>query len=248
MEERNEVIVAGRERIALWHRVQKTEPAAHVVVMHGAGQSSSARYEPLCAQLALHDISSTRFDFSGHGLSSANTAGSLKKRLFEARHVLEHLPAYVAGGAVPVYLLASSMSGEIAIRLSCSAANDGDVAVSGMMLIAPAVYSHKVFDIDFGPAFTAILRTNESWNSALALSLLRRRHAPILLIRPGQDLVIPSAVTDAIIESGMLGGNVEEIVIPDASHALIAATTTNARLLAQLVQHCCRFMSRTTPG
>jgi alpha-beta hydrolase superfamily lysophospholipase len=247
MNETQEVVIAGNEHVAVWHRASRKPSVAHVLVMHGAGQSSSERYAPLCAQFAEHGVSTTRMDFSGHGHSSANTVGSLKKRLFEARQVLQRLPAYVAEDAAPVYVLSSSMSGEITIRLACDTANDSGVAVSGMILVAPAVYAEEAFDIDFGPAFTAVLRREGSWRSALTLSLLRQPHVPLLLIRPGLDTVIPPAVTDAIIENGTVGGNVEEIVFPDAGHALATETTTNVELLMQVARDCCRFMNRARP-
>src|SRR5450830_1493258 len=133
--------------------------------LHGAGQSDRQRQRLLREDLAHAGCGSVALDFSGHGESSANSPGSLKKRLQQAQAVLAHTDA---GGTIHT-VVGTSMSGEIALRLACDMGSRIDHAV----LIVGAIYDRAAFSTPFGPEFSRIIRQPQSWRDAETLELIR---------------------------------------------------------------------------
>jgi alpha-beta hydrolase superfamily lysophospholipase len=217
-------VAVNGEELACW-RLDSSAPSAHLLVLHGAGQGSAERYRAICTELAKQGISSTRFDFSGHGESSAHLPNSLAKRLAEALHMLRH-----ECGEQPLYILAASMSGEIAVRLADLLPD----VVRGLVLIAPAVYAEEAWTVPFGPDFSAVIRRDQSWRSSYALSVLGRKHPPVLLLTPLDDAVIPHAVTEAILEQGAAGGLISQLELRDTGHAVGVEAAVKPHLMQML--------------
>jgi pimeloyl-ACP methyl ester carboxylesterase len=199
-----------------------TANAPGVLFLHGAGQSHRQRQRPLREDLAAQGLGSVAFDFSGHGDSSANTPGSLKKRLREAEQVRQHVdPQHrihtVAG---------TSMSGEIAIRLACSDAGDIDHVV----LMVGAIYDRAAFALPFGPGFSAAIRRPGSWRDAETLELIRGYRGGLTIIRTLDDAVIPFDVADLLVEAAQSARFRRLIDLPGVDHRLSEKLAQDAGL------------------
>jgi uncharacterized protein len=182
--------------------------------LHGAGQSHRQRLRLLREELLQHDVGSAAFDFSGHGDSSANQPGSLQKRLQQAQQVLHHLDDN--HGLQPDTLVATSMSGEIAIRLANTSAN----RIDHMVLMVGAIYTRNAFTLPFGPDFSAAIRQPYSWREAETLEMMSDYRGGLTLIRTLDDTVIPFEVADLLAQAARSARFVRRIDIPDVDHRL----------------------------
>jgi pimeloyl-ACP methyl ester carboxylesterase len=96
-----------------------------ILVLHGAGNAEQSRLAHLCEAFAKLGHTSVSFDFSGHGKSTAITAGSLQKRVIEAEQVANQ---YITSD---FYIAAFSMSGHVAVHLTKI------LRVKGLLLFSP---------------------------------------------------------------------------------------------------------------
>jgi pimeloyl-ACP methyl ester carboxylesterase len=220
MNERRFELTVDDETIA--GDILSTTDAPCLLFLHGAGQSHRQRQRPLREDLAGLGFGSIAFDFSGHGESSANTPGSLQKRLHQAEQVRQHLdPEHhihtVAG---------TSMSGEIAIRLACNEASDIDHVV----LMVGAIYDSAAFALPFGPAFSAALRRPDSWRDAETLELIRSYRGGLTIIRALDDAVIPYDVADLLMEAAQSARFRRLIDLPGVDHRLSEKIAQDAGL------------------
>jgi len=196
--------------------------APGVLFLHGAGQSHRQRQRILREELAMLGLGSIAFDFSGHGESSANTPGSLQKRLRQAEQVLqrfdpEHHIHTVAG---------ASMSGEIAIRLACKDAS----GIDHVVLMVGAIYDRMAFTLPFGPAFSAALRRPGSWRDAETLELIRSYRGGLTIIRALDDAVIPHEVADLLMDAAQSARFRRLIDLPGVDHRLSEKIAQDAAL------------------
>jgi len=196
--------------------------APGVLFLHGAGQSHRQRQRPLREVLAAHGIDSIAFDFSGHGDSSANSPGSLKKRLHQAEQVRQHVdPQHHIHTVV-----GTSMSGEIAIRLACSGAS----GVDHVVLMVGAIYDRAAFSLPFGPEFSAAIRRPASWRDAETLELIRSYRGGLTIIRAVDDAVIPYGVADLLVEAAQSARFRQLIDLPGVDHRLSEKIAQDAGL------------------
>lgn len=186
----------------------------HALFLHGAGQSHRQRQRLLREALVQHGVGSAAFDFSGHGDSSANQPGSLQKRLQQAQQVLQHLDHH--HDQHPDTLVATSMSGEIAIRLAHATAN----RIEHMVLMVGAIYSRTAFALPFGPDFSAAIRQPYSWREAETLEMMADYRGGLTLIRTLEDAVIPFEVADLLAQAARRARFVRRIDIPGVDHRL----------------------------
>lgn len=164
-----------------------------LLFLHGAGQSDRRRQQSLRDELTLYGCGSIAFDFSGHGDSSAHRPGSLHKRLREAECVLH---CAVAGQAVHT-VVATSMSGEIAIRLACRPEN----GITHLVILVGAIYDRDAFRLPFGPEFSAVIRQPQSWRNADTLEMIRHYRGKLSIVRALDDTVIPAEIADLLIQA-----------------------------------------------
>lgn len=202
-------IEAGAETLAA-DRIDAGNGAS-CLLLHGAGTSHRARWLALRQALAARGVGSIAIDFSGHGESSARTPNSLAKRLREARAALAHLD-----GTAPRAVIGISMSGEIAVRLAADPRNQ----IGRLLTLVGAAYDPAAFELPFGPAFTAVLRTPGSWRASLAFDLIGGFRGRLTLVRGAEDAVIPPGIADTLAERAGLAERVEVIDLPDTGHLL----------------------------
>jgi len=194
----------------------------HALFLHGAGQSDRLRQRLLREELAQYGFGSVALDFSGHGESSANSPGSLKKRLQQAQAVLAHTDA---GGTIHT-VVGTSMSGEIALRLACGMGSRIDHAV----LIVGAIYGRAAFSTPFGPEFSSIIRQPQSWRDAETLELIRDYRGGLTLIRALEDAVIPHDVAD-LLEQAAVSARFRRIIdLPETDHRVSEKMANDAAL------------------
>jgi pimeloyl-ACP methyl ester carboxylesterase len=186
---------------------------AQALFLHGAGYSHRQRQRLLREELVQHGVGSAAFDFSGHGDSSANQPGSLQKRLQQAQQVLQHLSH---DGLQLDTLVATSMSGEIAIRLAHATAN----RIAHMVLMVGAIYNRTAFTLPFGPDFSAAIRQPYSWREAETLEMIADYRGGLTLIRTLEDAVIPFEVADLLAQAARNALFVRRIDIPGVDHRL----------------------------
>ena len=111
---------------------------AHFVWLGGyRSDMTGTKAAELAALAARLGTGCVRFDYSGHGASGgAFTDGTISRWLEESLSVIDH--AVKTLGTRRVVLVGSSMGGWIALRAVAELARRSDVAVAGIVLIAPA--------------------------------------------------------------------------------------------------------------
>ncbi|AOF90329.1 alpha/beta hydrolase [Sinorhizobium sp. RAC02] len=111
---------------------------AHVVWLGGyRSDMTGTKAIELAALAARLGTACVRFDYSGHGASGgAFVDGTISRWLEESLAVIDR--AAKALGTRRVVLVGSSMGGWIALRAVAELAKRRDVAVAGLVLIAPA--------------------------------------------------------------------------------------------------------------
>ncbi|MGW2049922.1 alpha/beta hydrolase [Streptomyces sp. NPDC001858] len=186
------------------------------VVLHGAGTSSTERLLPLVREFVTLDCRGVALDFSGHGESTGKLRElSLRRRFEQAVAVIN---AY-AGADGPLVLVGFSMSGQTVADL---VRHYGD-RVAALGLCAPAVYAAEAWDVPFGDGngrFSEIIRQPDSWRQAPALQMLRAYEGRAVLVVPGTDAVIPSAVTEAVQDALAARAQYTRFDLTDAQHQL----------------------------
>ncbi|MFF9766387.1 alpha/beta hydrolase [Streptomyces sp. NPDC014636] len=195
-----------------------TGPAgrATAVLLHGAGNGSKERLLPFLTDFAAQGCRALAFDFSGHGDSTGALAElSLRRRYEQAVAVLDaHAPA-----DDPLVLVGFSMSGQTVADL----VRHYGRRVAAVGLCAPAVYAPEAWEVPFGTGegrFSELIRTPDSWRRSPALEALRSYEGRAVLAVPGNDTVIPPAVTEAVQEALSARGRPTRFELPEADHFL----------------------------
>lgn len=111
---------------------------AHLVWLGGyRSDMSGTKAVELAALAGRIGTACIRFDYSGHGVSGgAFVDGTISRWLEESLAVIEH--AVKTLGTRRVVLVGSSMGGWIALRAVAELAKRKDIAIAGLVLIAPA--------------------------------------------------------------------------------------------------------------
>ncbi|MCA1327111.1 alpha/beta fold hydrolase [Herbaspirillum sp. alder98] len=198
------------------------------LVLHGAGQSSRQRQQPLRQTLADLGCASAALDFSGHGASTSHQPASLEKRLEQAQALLDHATTG------PRTVVGVSMGGEIALRLACRAQNQ----ITHVVTIVGAIYDGSAFALPFGPAFSAALRRHESWRDAEVLQLLATYTGRLTLVRALDDAVIPYDVADLVRDHARASRHCCIVDLPSVDHRISERCANDHALrhwLAQLI-------------
>lgn len=190
--------------------------AATAVALHGAGNGSKERLLPLLGEFAARGCRTLALDFSGHGESTGDPRElSLRRRFEQAVAVIDaHAPA-----DGPLVLVGFSMSGQTVADL---AGHYGE-RVAALGLCAPAVYAAEAWDVPFGDGdgpFSEIIRRPDSWRKAPALDVLRSYEGRAVLVVPGEDAIIPPAVTEAVQQALATRARYRRFELPDATHML----------------------------
>jgi len=181
--------------------------ACDTLVLHGAGKSSRIRFSRLRESLNDNGIPSSSFDFIGHGETGGDISDStLHGRTDQAAAVIRHTCIE------PITLIAASMSGYTAIKLT------EVFAVSNLILLVPAVYTPRAYDLSFGPEFSAAIRTPGSWQDSDAFCIISGFKGNLLLIAAEVDDVIPMALIERIYSSAENARSRHFHIVPNSRH------------------------------
>lgn len=183
---------------------------SQLLFIHGAGSSDRKRFEQLRTLLADRGIGSSSFDFIGHGESGGDLVGSsLESRVAQSSAVIDS-----QGISQPLSIIASSMGAYVAIKLTEL------YAVKNLILVAPAVYDTKSYNIPFGPAFTKVIRSPFSWRGTDAWKILENYEGNLLIYKAEKDQIIPHEIIERIYDSAWKAQSREVVMIKEATHSL----------------------------
>jgi pimeloyl-ACP methyl ester carboxylesterase len=175
----------GEETLAYTEFVP-AKTRCRVLSLHGAGKATRQRIFYLAEKLAENDIGFFCFDFSGHGESTGiMSQSSLSKRCAEAKAAFDFM-----GSPAPTILMGNSMGGYIAVEMLET------IQPEYLILICPALYAAKAFDVPFDQNFSDIIRSPNSFEENNILPRLSNFTGQVLLLIGDQDDVIPARVMD----------------------------------------------------
>lgn len=209
----------------------EVEGRASCLVLHGgAATSERSHWLGLRQNLASHGLGTLAVDFSGHGESSARTPNSLSKRYDEAIAALQYLDE-----AEPRAVIGISMSAEIAVRIAAAPNN----RIGRLVTLVGAAYDSAAFAVPFGPAFTKILRTAQSWRRSVVFEQIASFPGRLTVVRATEDTVVPATIGELLIANAKRAEHTEIVDIPNTDHALGMALRAQPRLVDRLGNVIC---------
>jgi pimeloyl-ACP methyl ester carboxylesterase len=199
------------------------------IVLHGAGKSSRSVFTRLRQSLNASNIPSVSFDFIGHGETGGDILGSsLRERTEQAKAVIKHTCTE------PLTLIAASMSGHTAIKLTQI------FSVNTLILLVPAVYSQRAYNLPFGPDFSAVIRKPYSWRESDAFEILSRYKGDLIVIAAEFDDIIPREVVEQIYSSAEKTADRVLHVIPGSKHSSLFPKEEDFLLALELIVRACK--------
>jgi esterase/lipase len=188
-----------------------------VLILHGAGNADRKNFRLFRQELLNHEISSAAFDFVGHG----DTGGELKcssliSRTEQACSVVDSLNI-----EQPFSVIGASMGAYTAVKLlEC-------YQIKNLVLIVPAMYDSKAYQVAFNKGFTEIIRRPQSWDHSDAWQILSEYKGRLFIIAAENDQVIPSGVVNRIYDSAVKAEKRTLYFAPQTSHAVLTDLRSN---------------------
>ena len=205
------------------------DEGCETIILHGAGQSSRSRFSRMRTSLNAHGIPSASFDFIGHGETGGELLGtSLHARTKQAAMVIRHTCVE------PLTLIAASMGAYTAIKLT------ERFSVNNLVLMVPAVYTSKAYDVKFGPEFSAIIRAPNSWQDSDAFSILKGFTGNLLIIAAENDHVIPIEVIERIHAAASHARTNHLHIVPESTHLSLFPNLEDFHLALDRILALCR--------
>jgi putative transposase len=199
------------------------------LVLHGAGKSSRATFSELRHSLNGRGIPTASFDFIGHGETGGDLIGcTLQGRTEQAAAVIRHTCME------PLTLIASSMSGYTAIKLTEL------FGVNNLILLVPAVYTPRAYCLPFGPEFSAAIRVPGSWKDSDAFDILSGFKGNLLIIAAESDNVIPVEVIEQLHASAKNTRVRRLHVVPGSGHLNLFPSEQDFLLAIEMIVDVCR--------
>ena len=213
--------------------------ASSLLLLHGAGTASRARFALLRQALLSKGVSSCAFDFIGCGDSGGDMRhASLASRAEQARMVID-----AQSLNAPMAILGASMGAHTAISLAAHY----DVAL--LILVVPAVYSPRAEEIDFGPAFSRVIRQERSWLESNAWKTMAEYTGDLFIIAAENDAVIPGEIIQRLFECAARARHRRLLRIPDAPHQILSyLAETGAHWLEPITAHIAGRVDRLSGG
>lgn len=179
-----------------------------ILYLHGAGASSRNGHHLLREALRQRGLGSVCFDAIGHGdTGGALAQSSVASRTRQAQAVLRASP--LDG---PLVVVGASMGAYNAIRLS------ERHKVDALVLIVPGVYTPSAYDVPFGPAFSAVIRRERSWDDSDAWDILSRFEGRLLIMHAEHDTVIPLEISDRLFGAATRAQSRQLHIVQGAQH------------------------------
>ncbi len=212
------------------HRLKgdRNSPVSNTLVLHGAGNSSRTGFSRLRSTLYENGIASVSFDFIGHGETGGLLQGSsLRERTDQAAAIIRE------NCCKPLTIIAASMSGHTAIKLTEL------FPVENLILLVPAVYSSRAYDIEFGEKFSQILRSPGSWQNSDTFSILSGFSGNLIIFAAEFDEVIPFEIQQKLQSSATKAKKSSLYVVPDSTHSALFPTHIDLLWCVDIITKTC---------
>lgn len=183
-----EFSVSGEQLHGLFYLTKEPDSSPAVLIIGGGANipHKEGYYPAWQEEMLTRGISSMSFDFRGVGLSEGELSKTnLNTRLEDANAATNILKK---SANESLYLAGISMGAPVAIRLA------NIVKPEGLILISPAAYTSEAWGASFGPEFSGIIRTPNSWKSSPDFEALKDYSGKKLLAYGVQDEVIPNEI------------------------------------------------------
>lgn len=183
----------------------------NILLIHGAGESTKDRLLPLARALASRGWRCLVFSLPGHGQSSGTLLGStLAERAEVSRAVAEAHGFWPSDIAIGV-----SMGAHTVLSLLAEDAS----LFKKIVLLVPAIYAGEAETVPFGPDFSTILRSPQSYKSAKVWDILPSYTGELTTIQAGQDTVIPVDIYE-LIHLHATSATVQHVRVDDSAHQI----------------------------
>jgi len=203
----------------------KSGSIGNLLFLHGAGKADGRRMFPICHELVQKGFRCVSFDIVGHGESSrAIENTTLRDRFEQTQFVFEkYFQESISG------VISFSMSGQAAVELASRHAK-----IPRLVLCAPAMYSARAYDVNFGEDFSSIIREPSSWKDSPILSNLETIKADRLVVVGENDSVIPREITDNYGLTTIGSGRSYRVTLKNEGHMLSGRTNEDAAFASYL--------------
>lgn len=182
-----------------------------LLYLHDGGPLGRIRFDKLRESLSDKKIGFCVFDFIGHGETARDvSASSLESRVKQTLAVVKSQKLLQ-----PFSVVASSMSGHIAIQLTKF------LDIENIILLAPAIYASRAYAVSFGSKFSEIIRVPHSWRDSDIWEILKDYTGNLLIFVAGEDQIIPNEVIERIYNSAASASLKEIITFKEATHPLL---------------------------
>jgi hypothetical protein len=192
---------------------QCTPPGAThtALVLHGGGTSAADGFGELRRFLFARDIATLAFDAVGHGRTGGAQLGTtLEERVQQVITVVH------AQGLAPeaLALVGFSMGAYVAVKAAAQ------LGVPRLCLAIPAAYATQAYQVPFGPEFSQILRTPDSWVASDAFDLVADYTGQLLVLSAEEDSVVPSEIPHTYLTCASKSASRQHHIIRRAGHKL----------------------------
>lgn len=203
------------------------------IFLHGGGVSTKESVENIASPIINMGMSILSFDFSGQGESTGELKkSSLQKRTIEATAIINQFSS-----KQPLIVCGASMGGYVAIKMLES------YQIDTLILLCPALYDKKAYDVRFDSGFTDIIRKPNSWRESDALRLLEKFTGKLLIVMGDRDEVIPSDVIKLMYNHAPNAKKREIHIIPDCAHQMFAWVNSHESDLIKLEEKIAKYIS-----
>jgi uncharacterized protein len=181
------------------------------LVLHGGGTSSAEGFGELRSFLHARNIATLAFDAVGHGRTGGAQLGTtLEERVQQVITVVQ------AQGLAPesLALVGFSMGAYVAVKAAA------ELGVPRLCLAIPAAYATQAYQVPFGPQFSQILRTPDSWVASDAFDLVADYPGHLLVLSAEEDRVVPPEIPHTYLSCANKSASRQHHIIRRAGHKL----------------------------
>lgn len=201
--------------------VSSSESKEWILFLNGAGVGlSKDRFLPFHTAFAKAGFNSASFDYIGTGVTGgAMSESSLADRIDQVSAVLQWLRD-TYGEPQKLGLYGVSMGCYVALGVNHAFPG----LVKKLMLVVGAAYARRAHEVQFGPEFTAILRSDSegqpSWVDSYSFEWLKESSADTLLVVAENDEIVPRAISERYRDIALARSvsATEYYIIPSATH------------------------------
>lgn len=211
-----------------------------ILFLHGAGTSSSARFDEWQKYICDRGYTSFIFDCTGVGKSGGKFEdSSLNSRLTDTENALK---TFIGTGLIDennISVFGNSMSGHTAIRLT-----QKSKSVKALILAYAAAYSEEAENKKFGQAFTNAIRKENSWVNSPVFRILENYSGKTLVVYGENENIIPVGVQKKYRQ--LVKDKGESFIVKNAGHRMILPTNEKEEIaMRELFKISADYLDKT---